>query len=104
MRDNILLEDVGVTRRLKVIQGHVHAVEKMMEEKRPYDEIIFQLEAIRSAIVKTTAVAAQYYAKTCIYDALEKGDRSNESLNKPIEILMRVLQHTTTINQVVSHK
>jgi CsoR family transcriptional regulator, copper-sensing transcriptional repressor len=94
MENKNLVEDVQILKRLKVIKGHVNAVEHMIGEKRSYEEIVIQLEAIRSAIVKTTTIAAQCYAKTCICDALEKGNQNKETLNKPIELLMKVSQHS----------
>ena len=98
---NTSLEDKQIMRRLKIIKGHVNAVEQMMVEERPYEEIIFQLEAIRSAIVKTTSATAQCYAKTCIFETLQKGDKSKEALNKPIEILMSVFQYSGIPSQQI---
>lgn len=95
MRADTSLEDLQILKRLKIIKGHVNAVEHMLGEERSYEEIVMQLEAIRSAIVKTTAVAAQCYAKSCISDVLLKGDKSGDALNKPIELLMKVSQYNS---------
>ena len=95
MRDSTSQEDMQIIKRLKIIKGHINAVEHMIGEGRSYDEIVMQLEAIRSAIVKTSTVAAQCYAKTSMIEALQKGDRGIENLKKPIELLMKVSQHTT---------
>lgn len=93
MEKNTPLDNKQIMNRILCIKGHVNAVEKMIVEDRPYDEIIFQLEAIRSAVAKTTSVAAQHYANTCISETLQNGDKNMEALKKPIEILMRVSQY-----------
>ncbi|XWX62224.1 metal-sensitive transcriptional regulator [Desulfitobacterium sp. AusDCA] len=93
MDKNTSIENKQIINRIHCIKGHVNAVEKMLIEDRPYDEIIFQLEAIRSAVAKTTSVAAQHYANTCISETLQNGDKNIEALKKPIEILMRVSQY-----------
>lgn len=94
MDNNLSMEDQQIIRRLKTIKGHVNAVEKMMVEERPYEDIIVQLEAIRSAVMHTTSVVAQCYAQTCLQETLAKGENKIEALKKPIEILMKVSQHT----------
>ncbi|WP_434512752.1 metal-sensitive transcriptional regulator [Desulfitobacterium sp. AusDCA] len=95
MENNIMQEDLQIMRRLQTIKGHVNAVEQMIAEEKSYEDIIFQLEAIRAAVAKTTSVAAQYYAQTCISEALQDGDKNIDALNKAIEILVRVSQFTT---------
>lgn len=94
MENKDVLNDMEIMRRVQIIRGHVNAVEKMIAQERPYEDIIFQLEAIRSAVAKTASVAAQYYTKACISGALKDDDKSVDALNKAIEILIRVSQFT----------
>lgn len=88
-------EEQQIIRRLKTIKGHMNAVVEMMENERSYDEIILQLEAIRSAITNTTSVLAQCYVQASILESLQNGDFNVDSIKKPIEILMRVSEHST---------
>lgn len=96
LNNNVDCREKEILKRLKTINGHMNAVVKMMENEKPYDEIIFQLEAIRSAISNTTSILAQCYVQLTMFESMQKGDKSLDldSIKKPIEILMRVSEHS----------
>lgn len=93
MKNSDSLEYAEIIKRLKVIKGHVTAVENMMEKDKSCEEILLQLDAIRASILKTSIVIAQHYAHVCICDALEKGEESQAVVNKSIETLMKINQY-----------
>ena len=45
-----------VRARLARVHGHVHAVFSMLDEARPYREVLQQLKAVRAALDKATAL------------------------------------------------
>lgn len=45
-----------VRARLARVHGHVHAVVAMLDEGRPYPDVLHQLKAIRAALDKATAL------------------------------------------------
>lgn len=47
----------AVRQRLARAHGHLHGVLDMIDEDRPYPEILQQLAAVRAALEKATAVA-----------------------------------------------
>lgn len=102
--EDVLTEEQQIMRRLKTIKGHMNAVVQMMENERPYDEIIFQLEAIRSAITNTTSLLLQCYVQSSMIESLQKGDCSLDSIKKPIEVLMRVSEHSAQQNMQIRSK
>ncbi|MDI6880673.1 MAG: metal-sensitive transcriptional regulator [Desulfitobacteriaceae bacterium] len=93
MRNTSVIQNGEILKRLKVTKGHVGAIVNMIEEDKPCEEILLQLEAIRASLLKISIFIAQHYAEVCISDALEKGEKHQEILNKSIETLMRVNQY-----------
>jgi DNA-binding FrmR family transcriptional regulator len=45
-----------VSRRIARIHGHVHAIRKMLDEGRPYSEVVHQISAVRAALDSVTQV------------------------------------------------
>lgn len=89
---------------LKTIKEQMDEIVRMMEKDRPYEEIIIQLEVIYSALSNTTSALAQCYVKSSMIESLQKGDKdkSFEFIKKPIEILMRVSEHSSLLKQLQS--
>ena len=49
----------GLKRRLASIEGHVKAINRMVDEERGYPEIVQQISAVRSALDWVTEVIVQ---------------------------------------------
>ena len=79
-----------VTNRLARIIGHLHAVERMVEDERDCAEVLIQLAAIRSAINNLCKIILRDHMDHCVIDAVKEGDVSTlEELNKAIDLLMK---------------
>lgn len=79
-----------VKNRLARITGHLHAVERMVDEGRDCSEVLIQLAAIRSAINNLCKVILKDHMDNCIVDAVRSGDRETlEELDKAIELLFK---------------
>ena len=67
-------------RRLKKIFGQVHAIDRMIDEDVPCEDILSQINAAKSASHKAGQVVLDGHIKHCVKDGLVHGDA-----DKPIE-------------------
>lgn len=72
--------------RVKRIHGHVHAITEMLEEGRPYSEVVHQLSAVRAALDG----AIQTIVDDLVEDCAEKA-RLNEPLGDSLTELQAVV-------------
>lgn len=73
-------------RRLKKIIGQVNAIDRMVDEDVPCEDILAQINAAKSALNKVGQVVLEGHINHCIKDALEKGDEKEiENFTKAIE-------------------
>lgn len=56
----------SVLQRLGTMKGHIAGIEKMVEEDRDCEDILFQLSAVTSAINKLSAHILEGYVETCL--------------------------------------
>ena len=61
-------------RRLKKIIGQVQAIDRMVDEDVPCEDILSQINAAKSALNKAGQVVLEGHIQHCIRDALEHGD------------------------------
>ncbi len=61
-------------RRLKRIEGQVRGVVRMLEEDRYCIDVLQQVAAVKSALVKVESEVLKAHAATCVDEAIESGD------------------------------
>ena len=61
-------------RRLKKIIGQVNAIDRMIDEDVPCEDILAQINAAKSALHKAGQVVLEGHINHCIKDAVERGD------------------------------
>ena len=61
-------------RRLKKIVGQVQAIDRMVDEDVPCEDILAQLNAAKSALHKCGQVVLEGHLQHCVRDGLEHGD------------------------------
>jgi DNA-binding FrmR family transcriptional regulator len=66
-------------RRLASIEGYVKAINRMVDEKRGYPEIVQQISAVRSALDGVTEVIVQDLVEYYV-------SKTNDSMGKEIAI------------------
>ena len=52
--------------RVAKIHGHIHAVKEMLDEGRPYDEIVQQITAVRAALDKVNLLIVDDLVEDCV--------------------------------------
>lgn len=79
-----------VKNRLARVIGHLHAVERMIDDGRDCAEVLIQLAAVRSALNNICKIILKDHMDHCIVDAVAKGDRATlDELDKAIDLLMK---------------
>ena len=72
--------------RLKRVDGQIKAIDRMIEQDVPCEDILSQLNAAKSALNKCGQVVLEGHINHCIKDALESGDEEEiKNFTKAIE-------------------
>ena len=61
-------------RRLAKIMGQVKAIDRMVEEDVPCEEILSQFNAAKSALHKCGQIVLEGHIQHCVKDGIEHGD------------------------------
>ena len=68
------MDSDNLHRRLKKIIGQVNAIDRMVDEDIPCEDILSQINAAKSALNKVGQVVLEGHINHCIKDAFEKED------------------------------
>jgi DNA-binding FrmR family transcriptional regulator len=68
-----------VSRRIARIHGHVHGIAEMLDEGRPYTEVVHQISAVRSSLDAVLQVIVDDLVEDCVARA-EKREPMADSL------------------------
>ncbi|MBR6115301.1 MAG: metal-sensing transcriptional repressor [Oscillospiraceae bacterium] len=80
----------AVKNRLARVIGHLHAVERMVQDERDCAEILIQLAAVRSALNNVCKMILKDHMEHCVIDAIRNEDNDAiTELNKAIDLLMK---------------
>ena len=81
------MDSDNLHRRLKKIIGQLQAVDRMIDEEVPCEDILSQMNAAKSAIHKCGQIVLEGHIKHCVKDGLEHGDadKTVESFTKAVE-------------------
>ena len=61
-------------RRFKKIIGQVQAIDRMVDEDIPCEDILAQINAAKSALHKAGQVVLEGHIQHCVREGIEKGD------------------------------
>ena len=79
-----------VKNRLARVIGHLHAVERMIDDGRDCAEVLIQLAAVRSALNNVCKLILKDHMDHCVIDAVQKGDTETlAELDRAIDLLMK---------------
>lgn len=80
------IDSANLHRRLKKIIGQVQAIDRMIDENIPCEEVFIQISAAKNALNKVAQVMLEGHISHCIIEAVEKGDlKKVENFTKVIE-------------------
>lgn len=74
-------------RRLKKIIGQVQAIDRMVDQDVPCEDVLMQINAAKSALNKVGQVVLEGHLKHCVRDGIENGDADQtiEKFTKAVE-------------------
>ena len=74
-------------RSLKKIIGQVQAIDKMIEEDVPCEDVLSQINAAKSALHGCGKVILEGYIQHCVRDGIDHGDvdKTIENFTKAVE-------------------
>ena len=79
-------------RRLRKVIGQLNAIDRMVDEDVPCEEMLMQINAAKSALHKVGQVVLEGHLNHCVRDGIEHGDadRTISEFAKAIEHFSRM--------------
>jgi len=71
-----------VTKRIARIHGHVHGILQMLEQGRPYSEVVQQISAVKAGLDS----AVQVIVEDLVEDCVAKSGRSKTASEPVLEL------------------
>ena len=74
-------------KRLKRVDGQIKAIDRMIEQDVPCEDIIIQINAAKTALHKIGQVVLEGHLNHCVKDGIEHGDadKTIEDFTKAVE-------------------
>ena len=82
------MDSDNLHRRLKKIEGQVRAIDRMIDEDIPCEDVLMQVNAAKKALNKVGTIILEGHMNHCVKDAIDKGD-SGEA----IQDLSRIIDY-----------
>ncbi len=77
-----------ILHRLKIAQGHLKKVLKMVEDNQYCIDVIHQSQAVQRALKEVDALVLENHLKTCASDAIREG-RQKEAITEIMNVFKR---------------
>jgi len=75
------MDSTNLHRRLRKIAGQVQAIERMIDEDIPCEDVLSQINAAKSALHKCGQLVLEGHIKHCVRDGLLEGDADKTIAN-----------------------
>ena len=80
------MDSANLHRRIKKIIGQLNAIDRMIDEDTPCEQILMQVNASKSALHKVGHIIVEGHLEHCVKEALEEGN-SDDALGDISSIL-----------------
>ena len=82
----------NIHRRMKKIIGQLNAIDRMVDEDIPCEDVIMQINAAKSALHKVEQIVLEGHLHHCVKEGIEHGDaqKTIEDFAKAIEYFSRM--------------
>ena len=86
------MDSDNLHRRLKKIIGQLNAIDRMIDEDVPCEDIIMQINASKSALHKVGQIVLEGHLNHCVKEGIETGDSEQtiKYFTKAIEYFSRL--------------
>lgn len=68
------MDSENIHRRMKKVMGQLGAIDRMVDEDIPCEDILIQINAAKSALHKIGQVVLEGHLNHCVRDGIEHGD------------------------------
>jgi DNA-binding FrmR family transcriptional regulator len=77
-----------VAKRLKIIEGHIRGIERMVDEDAYCIDVIRQIQAVQSALNKISSIVLEGHLNSCLVTAVrsENPDEQERVLKEITEV------------------
>ncbi len=82
------MDSENLHRRLKKIIGQVEAIDKMVDENVPCEDVLAQINAAKSALHRAGQVVLEGHIRHCVRDGIEHGD-ADQTIEKFTKVVER---------------
>lgn len=81
-------------KRLKRVDGQIKAIDRMIEQDIPCEDIIIQINAAKTALHKIGQVVLEGHLKHCVKDGIAHGDaeKTNRRFCKSCRIFFKIIK------------
>ena len=69
-----LMDTENLHRRLRKIIGQVQAIDRMIDEDVPCEDVLSQMNAVKSAMHKCGQIVMEGHINNCVREGIEHGD------------------------------
>ena len=76
--------------RLKRVDGQIKAIDRMIEQDVPCEDIIIQINAAKTALHKIGQVVLEGHLNHCVKDGIEHGDAEKTIADFALEYFSRL--------------
>ena len=86
------MDSENIHRRMKKIIGQLNAIDRMVDEDIPCEDVIMQINAAKSALHKVGQIVLEGHLHHCVKEGIEHGDaqKTIEDFAKAIEYFSRM--------------
>jgi DNA-binding FrmR family transcriptional regulator len=86
------MDSENLHRRLSKVKGQINAIEKMIDEDIPCEDVLIQINAVKSALHKVGQVVLEGHLNHCVREGIEHGDADKTIANfaKAVEHFSRM--------------
>ena len=86
------MDSDNIHRRMKKIIGQLNAIDRMVDEDVPCEDVIMQINAAKSALHKVGQIVLEGHLHHCVKEGIEHGDAAKtiEDFAKAIEYFSRM--------------
>ena len=86
------MDSDNIHRRMKKIIGQLNAIDRMVDEDVPCEDIIMQINAAKSALHKVGQIVLEGHLHHCVKEGIEHGDadKTIEDFATAIEYFSRM--------------
>lgn len=86
------MDSENLHRRLKKIIGQVNAIDRMIDEDIPCEQILMQVNASKSALHKVGHIIVEGHLEHCVKQTMENGDLDDAlgDINSILEYYSRI--------------